>query len=175
VGQVAAVALQETHGWLAPWRPARPRSWRPAWRWRWRLLGGFVAVIALPACDGPGSTTDIAAAEAEIAAAVDAVADGLGLEPRREQLLGTRSRCEWVADQPGASNTIGVVGVPTVEDDPLDRGAQLILEAGFELVDAGLPDTVFGRREGMRLTVVLGPGGEVFVDGATGCKPMAGR
>jgi hypothetical protein len=149
VGQVAAVA-------------------RP-----FRLVGALVAVLVLPACEGAGSTTDIAKAEVEIAEAVEAATDGLGLEQRRERPLGTRTRCEWVAGQPGASNTVAIVGVPTVDGDPLDRGAQLIDEAGFELVDAGLPDTVFGRREGMRLTVVLSPSGEVSVDGATGCKPLS--
>jgi hypothetical protein len=145
-------------------------GWRP-----WRLVGAVVALLALPACGGSGGTVDIAEAEDEIVQGVGAVADGLGLEQRRERPLGTRSRCEWVAGQPGASNTVGVVGVPTVAGDPLDRGAQLILEAGFELVDAGLPDTVFGRREGMRLTVVVGPGGEVAVDGATDCRPLSAR
>jgi hypothetical protein len=167
VGQVAAVelpfGLRSTVGRRRPWRlPAR-------------VVGALLAVLALPACEGPGSTTDIAEAEVEVADAVAAVADGLGLEQRRERPLGTRSRCEWVAGQPGASNTVAVVGVPTVAGDPLDRGAQLIVEAGFELVDAGLPDTVYGRREGMRVTVVLGPGGEVAVDGATDCKPLPGR
>jgi hypothetical protein len=137
-----------------------------------------MAVLSLPAvhaCNGSGSTTDIAEAEEEIVAAVGAVADGLALEQRRERPLGDRTRCEWVAGQPGASNTVGVTGVPTYDGDPLDRGAQLIVEAGFELVDSGLPDTVYGRREGMRLTVVLGPDGEVAVDGATDCKPLPGR
>lgn len=167
MGQVAAGALAGSHRWLA----GRRRRWgRPL-----RLVGAVVAALALPACDGPGSTTDIAEAEAEIVEAVEAVADGLGLEQRREQPLGTRTRCEWVGGQPGASNTVGVTGVPTVSGDPLDRGAQLILEAGFELVDAGVPDTVYGRREGMRLTVVQGPNGEVSVDGATDCRPLPGR
>jgi hypothetical protein len=167
VGQLGAVAPV-----LGPRPPAVRRG---QWRRPLRVVGAVVAMLALPAREGSGSTTDIAEAEAEIEAAVEAVADGLGLEPRREQPLGTRSRCEWVAGQPGASNTVAIVGVPTVEGDPLDRGAQLILEAGFELVDAGVPDTVFGRREGMRLTVVRSPGGEVSVDGATDCKPLPDR
>lgn len=155
----------------------------PAWSRRhrrrpWRVVGAVMAVLSLPAmhaCNGSGSTIDIADAEEEIAAAVEAVADGLGLEQRRERPLGDRTRCEWVAGQPGASNSVGVSGVPTYDGDPLDRGAQLIVEAGFELVDSGLPDTVFGRREGMRLTVVLGPDGDVAVDGATDCRPLSGR
>lgn len=136
-----------------------------------RLAVAGLAVVAA-ACDGPGETLSIAAAEQEVEAAVDAVADGLGLDPRAEQPLRSRSRCELPGGAVGASNAVGARGTPTATDDPLDRGAQLILESGFELVDSGLDDTVFGRREGMRLTVVLAPDGDVAVDAATGCKPL---
>jgi hypothetical protein len=128
--------------------------------------------MALTACDGPGETPSIATAEEQIAAAVDGVADGLGLDPRADQPLRSRSRCELPGGAVGASNTVGARGTPTATDDPLDRGAELILAAGFELVDSGLDDTVYGRRQGMRLTVVLAPTGDVAVDGATGCKPV---
>jgi hypothetical protein len=171
VRQLAAVAASAGHPPPVGWR----RPCRRPWQRVLRLVGALVALAALPACEGPGSTTDIAEAEAEIVAAVEAVADGLGLDQRRERPLGTRSRCTWVAGRPGARNSVAIVGVPTISGDPLDRGAQLILEAGFELVDSGVPDTVFGRREGMRLTVVRGPDGEVSVDGATDCKPLPGR
>lgn len=170
MAQVAALVRPDVAA--APTWSRHPRR-RP-----WRLLGAVMAVLSLPglhACNGSGSTLDIADAEEEIAEVVDTVAEGLGLEQRQERPLGDRTRCEWVAGQPGASNTVGVSGVPTYDGDPLDRGAQLIVEAGFRLVDSGLPDTVFGRREGMRLTVVLGPDGEVAVDGATDCRPREGR
>jgi hypothetical protein len=135
-------------------------------------VASLVLPLAAVACEGPGETPSIAAAEQEVEAAVDAVADGLGLEPRTDQPLRSRSRCELPGGVAGASNTVGARGTPTATDDPLDRGAQLILESGFELVDSGLDDTVFGRREGMRLTVVLAPNGDVAVDAATGCKPL---
>jgi hypothetical protein len=136
------------------------------------VVAALALTAGIVACEGPGETPSIAAAEQEIETAVDAVADGLGLEPRTDQPLRSRSRCELPGGTVGASNTVGARGTPMATDDPLDRGAQLILESGFELVDSGLDDTVFGRREGMRLTVVLAPNGDVAVDAATGCKPL---
>lgn len=131
-----------------------------------------MALVAGAGCDGSGGTLTVAAAEDEIETAVTAVADGLGLEDRRERPLRSRVRCEVVTGDVGARNAMTIEGSYPGSDDPLARGARMIAEAGFELVDSGLDDTVYGRREGMRVTVVVSPTGRVSVDGATGCRPL---
>lgn len=139
------------------------------------LVALMVSLGALSGCDGPGQPLSIVEAETLSVSAVDRIAEGLGLEPRDATTVGTRRRCELPGSAAGAENRISTRGTPTVSDDPLDlldRGAELIAASGFELLDPGVPSTVLGRREGIRLTVVLAPTGEVAVDATTGCKSV---
>lgn len=139
------------------------------------LAAAFVTIGVLAGCDGPGQPLSIAEAEALSVSAVDRVAEGLGLEPGTPAAVGNRRRCELPGSAVGAETRISTRGVATVTDDPLDlldRGAELIAASGFELADPGVAATVLGRREGIRLTVVLAPTGEVAVDATTACKPV---
>jgi hypothetical protein len=138
----------------------------------------WIAVVAaaavLAGCDTGSATTTIAEAETEIEELTADIADAVGLEVSSETPLGQRSRCSLVTGAEGASNDVGLVGPQPATDDPLGRAAALLAEVGYDLVDADLDDpAVFGRRDGIRITVVAESATDrLVIDGATGCRPL---
>lgn len=133
------------------------------------------AVLLLVGCDATGSaTTRIDEAEAEIEAVTAAIADAVGLEVTDEQPLGVRVPCELADGRTGAANSLALSGpVPDV-DDPTGRSSSVLVDAGYQLVDADLGDGVFGRRDGIRITVVADhPTGQLRIDANTACRRLS--
>jgi hypothetical protein len=140
---------------------------------RWAALGG-VALLAV-ACGQTGSaTTRIDAAEVEVETIVEDIVESVSLQTDEEIGVGTRSSCELVTGGAGGSNTLSLRGSLPDVDDPVGRASAVLVEAGYELIDSEeeLGEGVFGRRDGIRITVVVdGPTEQLAIDAATGCRP----
>jgi hypothetical protein len=135
-----------------------------------------IALLALllAGCGQTGdATTRIDEAEEEIVALTDEIIELMELEVTVEQPLGRRGRCELVTGSPGATNRLSARGpIPDV-DDPLGRAAAVLSRNGYELIDGDRPDEVFGRRDGIRITVALDPPtSQVSVDASTACRAL---
>ena len=142
-----------------------------------RSLGTVTAVLLLlllTACSRVGEATiRIDQAEEEIVRLTDEIVAATELEVTSATPLGRRGRCELVTTGQGASNRVSLRG-PIPEGVPvLERSAAILTEAGYQLVPGESEDELFGRRDGMRITVLLDrPAGEVAVDGNTACRPL---
>jgi outer membrane murein-binding lipoprotein Lpp len=131
--------------------------------------------LALAGCGRTGeATTRIDQAESEIDELVDAIVVATGLEVTQERELGSRQRCQQVTGDEGASNSRSVRGPVPPGDDPVGPGASVLVGAGYELVDTPeLGEGVFGRRDGIRITVFVdAPTQQLAVDANTGCRPL---
>lgn len=135
---------------------------------------GMVLVALLTACSRVGEATiRIDDAEEELVRLVDEIVAETELEVTSSTPLGRRERCELVTTGQGASNRIALRG-PIPEDVPvLERSAAILTEAGYQLVPGESEEELFGRRDGLRITVLLDrPTGEVAVDANTACRPL---
>lgn len=155
---------------------------RPTTRWRGsgrsvttaRIVAVVTVVVVLVALGGCGTgsaTIRIDQGEAIVDDTVREIADAIGLEVTSEVELGNRRPCDLPGTRDGASNTVSLQGPRPDVDDPLGVGASVLVDNGFELVDGGGPDIIFGRRAQMRITVDQG-GDRISIDGATGCRPL---
>lgn len=139
-------------------------------------LGVLVLVVlATVGCGRTGdATTRIDEAEQEIEVLVGELVAITGLEPTRSTDLGGRERCQLVTGRSGAANAMSRAGPLPDVDDVLGRASAMLVEAGYDLVDDGdLQNGVFGRRDGIRITVVVYPArDELAIDAATGCRPI---
>ena len=134
----------------------------------------LVVLLAGSACARVGEATiRIDQAEEEIVRLTDEIAAAVELEVTSASPLGPRDRCELVTTGQGASNRVSLRG-PIPDGVPvLERGAAILTEAGYQLVPGESEDEVFGRRDGLRITVVLDrPAGQVAIDGNTACRPL---
>lgn len=120
-----------------------------------------------------GATTRIDAAEEEVERIVDAITDEIGLQVTFAQPLGSRARCELATGE-GASNTLARRGPLEGTVDAIDRAASILVDRGYELVASpDLGEGVFGRRDGIRITVFVDvPTRQLAIDAATGCRPL---
>lgn len=135
---------------------------------------GSMLVAALSGCGQTGSaTTRIDQAEVEIEELVDRIVESIGLEVTSDQPLGSRRPCQQRGLGDGASNALSRRGpIPDI-DDPVGRSAAILVEAGYELIDSDLDAGVFGRRDGIRITVIEDvPTAELAIDANTGCRPF---
>lgn len=137
------------------------------------FLVGLV-VLGLAGCERTGeATTRIDEAEAEIVEVADAIVDAVELEVRRDEQLGRRQRCTRVTGNEGASNELGRYGPLPDVDDPLGRAGAVLVDHGYELRDSDLDDGIFGRRDGIRITVVADRAtGELAIDADTACRAL---
>lgn len=135
------------------------------------LFGGVLA-----GCGATGTETiRIDRGERIVDRTVRAIADEVDLDVQAEVELGSRQRCDLPGGEGGESNTVSLQGPLPDVDDPLGQSAAVLVEEGFDLVaDSGGPDLIYGRRDGMRITVDQG-GGRLAIDGATGCRPLPER
>ncbi len=133
-----------------------------------------LAVLAVVGCSRFGEATiRIDEAEAELAALVDEVVVATGLEVTSERPFGERSRCQLVTTETGRSNRASVRGPVPDTPELLERAAAVLTDAGYVLVPGEDPEVVFGRRDGLRLTVAIDRGtGELAVDANTACRPL---
>lgn len=138
--------------------------------WRGGATLGIVASLVV-ACGTGSATIRIDQGEAIVDETVREIAEALELEVDREVELGRPRSCDLPGSRQGASNTVSLRGPTPEVDDPLGRGAAVLVANDFELVDGGGPDIIFGRRAGMRITVDQG-GDQISIDGATGCRPL---
>ncbi|MCC5947752.1 MAG: hypothetical protein JJT89_04775 [Nitriliruptoraceae bacterium] len=142
---------------------------------RWRTTSAVWAVVALVAvgCGRTGeATTRVDTAEEEIAGIVADMVDLLELEVTSETPLGTRTRCTQLTGANGLSNRLAVRGPTPAVDDPLGRATSVLSANDYVLSGTDAPDEVFGRRDGIRITVQLDrPTDQVAIDASTGCRP----
>lgn len=138
-----------------------------------RLLAVLLAAVLLAACSRVGEATiRIDEAEAEIEELTARIVEAIDLEVTASTPLGERTRCELVTTGQGAANRVAARGPIPDEPEVLERAAAVLTEAGYVLVP-GADDEVFGRRDGIRITVVLDRAtGEVAVDGNTACRAL---
>jgi hypothetical protein len=140
---------------------------------RWRTARLLAAVVVLGGCDAGGSAVRIDQGEDELERLATAIVETVELEVTSERPLGSRSRCELPGGREGAANSLSVRGPVPEVSDPIGRGAAVLVDAGYELVDSDLREGVFGRRDGMRVTVMIDrPTGQLAVDAHTGCRPL---
>ena len=138
------------------------------------LTVALVVLVLLGACARVGEATiRIDQAEEEIVRLTDEIAAAVDLEVTSAAPLGRRERCELVTTGQGASNRVSLRG-PIPEGVPvLERSAAILTDAGYQLVPGESEDELFGRRDGLRITVVLDrPAGQVAIDGNTACRPL---
>lgn len=135
----------------------------------------LAALLVLPtACSRLGEATiRIDEAEQEIVRLADEIVTSTGLEVTSARTLGRRERCELVTTGSGAANRVSFRG-PIPEGVPvLQRAAAILTDAGYQLVPGEREDELFGRRDGLRITVLMDrPAGEVAIDGNTACRPL---
>lgn len=139
------------------------------------LIGMAVVVVlagSLSACLPFGSATvRVADAQAQLEVLVDEVVDALAFEVLSAAPFFAPRQCARVTGQDGAFSATSVTGVLTDGDFRSDQVAGLLLDAGFELQRADASVEVFGRRDGMWVTVNFEPRrGAVTVDANTGCR-----
>ncbi|MEX2550793.1 MAG: hypothetical protein WD638_11235 [Nitriliruptoraceae bacterium] len=139
-----------------------------------RVVALAGALILLAGCSRFGEETiRIDAAEEEIVALTDELAAELELDVLRREPLGTRSRCELLTGDLGASNRVGVRAGLSDLEDPLARASAVLSEAGYELRPGASGAEAFGSRDGIRVTVVVDePAGLLDIDAVTGCRPQ---
>ncbi|MFO7777338.1 MAG: hypothetical protein R6V28_03195 [Nitriliruptoraceae bacterium] len=141
---------------------------------RAQLLLAVLLLLPLVACSRLGEATiRIDEAEQEIVRLTDEIVAAADLEVTSARPLGRRERCELVTTDTGAANRVGFRG-PIPEGVPvLERAAAILTDAGYQLVPGESEDELFGRRDGLRITVLIDrPAGEVAIDGNTACRPL---
>lgn len=134
-----------------------------------------VAALAVAACGQTGGeTTRIDQAETEVTQILDDIAEQLQIDADEVDEFGQPNPCELVTTGTGWSNNVSLrTEVPDV-DDPIGRSSAVLVDAGYQLVDSEeeLGEGVFGRRDGIRITVVLDHAtDELAIDAHTGCRP----
>lgn len=148
-------------------RSPHPRSTR-------HLLAVLLVALAVSGCGRTGEeTTRIDEAEAEVLSLVDDMVEALELPVVEPPTFGRRERCELVTGVGGAASALRLrTPLPSV-DDPLGRAAAVLVGGGYQLIEGQLDEGVFGRRDGIRITVVPDPPtGELAIDAGTGCRPL---
>ncbi|MFO7960820.1 MAG: hypothetical protein R6U94_07735 [Nitriliruptoraceae bacterium] len=138
------------------------------------LLLVVLLLVPLAACSRLGEETiRIDEAEQEIVRLTDEIVAAIDLEVTSARTLGRRERCQLVTTDTGAANRVAFRG-PIPEAVPvLERAAAILSDAGYQLVPSGREDELFGRRDGLRITVLIDrPAGEVAIDGNTACRPL---
>jgi hypothetical protein len=138
------------------------------------LLAVALLLVSPAACSRLGEATiRIDEAEQEIVRLADEIIASTGLEVTSAQPLGRREPCELVTTGSGASNRVSFRG-PIPDGVPvLERAAAILTDAGYQLVPGESEDELFGRRDGLRITVVMDrPAGEVAIDGNTACRAL---
>ncbi len=136
------------------------------------VVAWLLVVTAAVGCVDTGSaSTTIDAAELEIEQLADRITEAIDLEVTREQPLRARTRCQLPTGV-GASNALSRRGPMPSVDDPLGRSAAIVLEAGYQLVDTPeIGEGIFGRRDGIRITVLVdAPTDQLVLDANTGCR-----
>ncbi len=159
---------------LGRWRGGRGHAVAVARLRVTAVILALVVLVLLSACARGGEATiRIDQAEDEIVRLTDEIAAAVGLEVTSASPLGPRERCELVTTGQGASNRVSLRG-PIPDGVPvLERSAAILTDAGYQLVPGESEDDLFGRRDGLRITVVLDrPTGEVAIDGNTACRPL---
>lgn len=133
------------------------------------LLPTLLAALLLAACGSDDAALRIDRAESVVLDAVRAVAVDLGLPTEGIALTG-REPCSTISGEPGLRNRVVVRGEGPDGLDVEATAAAALVREGFEVVDSGVPGTVLGQREGMRVTAALARRG-IELDGVTGCRP----
>lgn len=137
------------------------------------VFAGLLSLI-VSGCGQVGSaTTRIDAGEDELEALVAELVEAVSLEVTTERPFGGRSGCTLVNNDPGASNSLSLGGPLPEVDDVLGRSTAVLAAAGYEIIQSNRAGEVFGRRDGLRITVVEdGPTGQLAIDAATGCRAL---
>lgn len=135
-----------------------------------------VLALALAGCGQTGAaTTRVDQAEAEVVAIVTAIVEAVSLETDEVPEFGRRQPCNLPTQDNGAVSALSLRGALPGIDDPVGRASAVLVAAGYELVDSEeeLGEGVFGRRDGIRITVVVDSGvDQLAVDASTGCRAL---
>lgn len=138
-------------------------------------VGSAVALTLasnLVACSLIGAATvGVTDAQTQLALMVEAIVADLEVGVTSETPFFTPRACTRVTGQEGAFTAASVTGVLTDGMFRSELVAARLLEAGFELQRADATVEVFGRRDGMWVTVNFEPRRSVVsVDANTGCR-----
>ncbi|MEX2533885.1 MAG: hypothetical protein WD360_07970 [Nitriliruptoraceae bacterium] len=138
------------------------------------VVAAVVLAGSLTACLPFGSATvRVADAQAQLEVLADEIVDALEFEVLSSAPFFVPRQCTRVTGQEGAFSAASVTGVLASGDFRSDLVAGLLLDAGFELQRADASVEVFGRRDGMWVTVNFEPRrGAVTVDANTGCRAL---
>lgn len=139
---------------------------------------GLVLALVLVACGQTGSaTTRIDEAEAEVEGIIADIVESTSLDLDVDPEFGSRSSCSLPTGGEGAANALSLRGALPEVDDPIGRASAVLIAQDYELVDSEeeIGQGVFGRRDGIRITVVVdGPTDQLAIDANTGCRPPPG-
>jgi hypothetical protein len=146
----------------------------PAVVWRSRVVVTAWVALFATGCGQLGSaTTRIDAGEDELEALVAEIVEAVSLEVTTERPLGDRGTCTLVNNDPGASNSLSLGGPLPEIDDVLGRATAVLAASGYEMIQGDRDTEVFGRRDGLRVTVIEDrPTGRLAIDAATGCRAL---
>jgi hypothetical protein len=139
-----------------------------------RMALTVIAALVISGCGQVGSaTTRIDDGEDELEGLVAEIVEAVSLEVTTQRPFGNRSSCVLVNNDPGASNSLSLGGPLPEIDDVLGRATAVLASAGYEIIQGDRASEVFGRRDGLRITVVEdGPTGQLAIDAATGCRAL---
>jgi len=112
-------------------------------------------------------------AQAELTAMVDQIVDDLGFSVQSETPFFAARECTRVTGQTGAFSAKTVSGTLVNGAFRAEAVAAVLLDNGFELQRSDTAVEVFGRRDGMWVTVTFEPRHQrVSVDANTGCRAL---
>ncbi len=134
----------------------------------------LVLAVAAAGCGRTGEATiRLNQAEDELDTITDELVEVLELDVREREDFGTPAVCDLPTAGDGAITASSLRAPLPDLDDVVARASTVLVEAGYEVTDEGLEEGVYGRRQGIRVTVEVDrPTQQVLIDTSTGCRPV---
>ena len=134
----------------------------------------LVLAVAAVGCGRTGEATiRLNQAEDELDTITDELVELLELDVREREDFGRPTVCDLPTAGDGAVTDSSLRAPLPDVDDLTDRASAVLVEAGYEVTDEGLEEGVYGRRQGIRVTVEVDrPSQQVLIDTSTGCRPV---
>lgn len=133
----------------------------------------MLAVVAA-GCGRTGeATVRLNQAEDELDGITDELVEVLELDVREREDFGRPEVCDLPTAGDGAVTASSLRAPMPDVDDVVARASSVLVDAGYDVTDEGLEEGVYGRRQGIRVTVEVDrPTQQVMVDTSTGCRPV---